>query len=95
MKRGLLLSVAIACLLAAYDKGGVMAEFREIQLPQPKTKGVVSLEEAIAQNIHLEAVALGLASVPIGAFNDAEVDKILGLAKGCHTFYIIPVGHKS
>jgi len=49
----------------------------------------------IAQNIHLEAVALGLASVPIGAFNDAEVDKILGLAKGCHTFYIIPVGHKS
>jgi SagB-type dehydrogenase family enzyme len=47
----------------------------------------------IAQNIHLEAVALGLASVPIGAFNDDEVDKILGLAKGCHVLYIIPVGH--
>jgi len=49
----------------------------------------------IAQNIHLEAVALGLASVPVGAFNDREVDKILGLSKDCHALYIIPVGKAS
>jgi SagB-type dehydrogenase family enzyme len=46
----------------------------------------------IAQNIHLEAVALGLASVPVGAFSDIEVDKILDLPTGCRALYIIPVG---
>ncbi|MCK4239441.1 MAG: SagB/ThcOx family dehydrogenase, partial [Candidatus Lokiarchaeota archaeon] len=32
-----------------------------------------------AQNIELEAVALGLTSVPIGAFHDEEVKKVLDL----------------
>jgi SagB-type dehydrogenase family enzyme len=220
--RKILLFIALSCLLIGYSKGGVMAENKEIQLPQPKTKGKVSLEEAIAkrrsvrsftkkdlsleeisqllwagqgitgrktglslraapsagavypmelyllskdglfhyipegnklevlasqdlrsdlsdaslgqssvkeasvvivicavaekitakygdrgisymnmeaghiaQNIQLEAVALGLASVPVGAFNDAQVDKILDLPKGCHALYIIPVGEAS
>ncbi len=48
----------------------------------------------IAQNIHLQAVALGLGSVPVGAFNDKEVDKILGLPADCNSLYIIPVGYK-
>jgi SagB-type dehydrogenase family enzyme len=47
----------------------------------------------IAQNIHLQAVALGLGSLPVGAFNDKEADKILGLSADCHTLYIIPVGY--
>lgn len=47
----------------------------------------------IAQNIHLQAVALGLGSVPVGAFNDKEVDKILGLPQYCQALYIIPVGY--
>lgn len=47
-----------------------------------------------AQNIHLEAVALGLASVPIGAFNDGEVAKALSLPEDEIPLYIIPVGHK-
>jgi len=34
-----------------------------------------------AQNIHLEVVALGLASVPIGAFEDDRVKKVLKLPK--------------
>ena len=33
----------------------------------------------VAQNIHLEAVALGLGLVPIGAFSDEEVKEILSL----------------
>ncbi len=44
-----------------------------------------------AQNIHLEAVALGLGSVPIGAFDDKKLKEVLGL-KDEEPLYIIPVG---
>jgi SagB-type dehydrogenase family enzyme len=44
-----------------------------------------------AQNIHLEAVALGLGSVPVGAFDDDELSKVLGLEEE-KPLYIIPVG---
>ena len=46
-----------------------------------------------AQNIHLEAVALGLGSVPIGAFNDINVKKLLELPKSIDPLYIIPIGY--
>jgi SagB-type dehydrogenase family enzyme len=45
-----------------------------------------------AQNIHLEAVALGLGSVPVGAFRDNELSKLLKL-KDEEPIYIIPVGY--
>ncbi|MEO0142109.1 MAG: SagB/ThcOx family dehydrogenase [candidate division WOR-3 bacterium] len=45
-----------------------------------------------AQNIHLEAVALGLGSVPVGAFDDEGVKKLLKL-KEEEPIYIIPVGY--
>lgn len=45
-----------------------------------------------AQNIHLEAVALGLGSVPVGAFQDEELSKLLKL-KDEEPLYIIPVGY--
>lgn len=48
----------------------------------------------IAQNIHLQAVSLGLASVPVGAFNDSAVKKVLSLPRDCEPVYIIPVGYK-
>jgi len=47
-----------------------------------------------AENIHLQAVALGLDSVPVGAFSDDEVTKLLGLSKDETPIYIIPVGYK-
>lgn len=47
----------------------------------------------IAQNIHLEAVAMGLGSVPVRAFEDAEVKKLLSLPKDQEAIYIIPVGY--
>jgi len=47
----------------------------------------------IAQNIHLQAVCLGLGSAPIGAFNDTAVQKALYLPKDNIPLYIIPVGH--
>lgn len=46
-----------------------------------------------AENLHLQAVALGLGSVPIGAFYDSEVKKILDLPQDEDPLYIIPVGH--
>ena len=46
-----------------------------------------------AQNIHLQAVALGLGSVPIGAFNDDAAKKCLSLPAACEPLYIIPIGY--
>jgi SagB-type dehydrogenase family enzyme len=46
-----------------------------------------------AQNIHLEAVALGLGSVPIGAFEDKKVKEVLNLPKKIEPLYIIPIGY--
>jgi SagB-type dehydrogenase family enzyme len=47
-----------------------------------------------AQNIELEAVALGLASVPIGAFYDEEVKKVLDIKRNFEPIYIIPIGYQ-
>lgn len=46
-----------------------------------------------AQNLLLEAVALGLASVPVGAFDDAAVRRVLELPPQEEPLYILPVGH--
>lgn len=46
-----------------------------------------------AQNILLQAVSLGLGAVTIGAFDDAGVRRVLGLADGEAPLYLIPVGH--
>ncbi len=45
-----------------------------------------------AQNILLEAVALGLGGVPIGAFSDEAVSKLLDLDKSTIPLYVLPVG---
>ncbi len=45
-----------------------------------------------AQNICLRATALGLGLVTVGAFDDARVAEIVGLAKDEVPLYIIPVG---
>jgi len=44
------------------------------------------------QNIYLQATALGLATVAIGAFNDEEVRGVLRLDKQYAPLYIMPVG---
>lgn len=46
-----------------------------------------------AQNIHLQAVALGLSSVPVGAFYDEEVRDVLSLPEEEVPLYIVPVGY--
>lgn len=45
------------------------------------------------QNIYLEAEALGLGTVAIGAFSDEDVSEALGLPKRLAPLYIMPVGY--
>ena len=47
-----------------------------------------------AENVHLQAVSLGLSSVPVGAFDDGAVSRILGLPNNEKPICIIPVGYK-
>lgn len=44
------------------------------------------------QNIYLQATALGLATVAIGAFHDEPVREVLQLDKRIRPIYIMPVG---
>ena len=47
-----------------------------------------------AENVCLQATAMDLGVVTIGAFNDQEVSKILNLPKDEKPLYIIPVGKR-
>jgi SagB-type dehydrogenase family enzyme len=54
----------------------------------------VKLEAGHAcQNILLQAVALNLGAVPIGAFYDDQVQAVLSLPADHEPLYLIPVGH--
>ncbi len=45
-----------------------------------------------SQNMHLQASALGLATVVVGAFKDDEVEKVLQLDNEVRVLYLMPVG---
>jgi len=47
------------------------------------------------ENIHLQAVALGLATVEVGAFQDEEVREVLGLEERIKPLYVMPVGRST
>ena len=47
-----------------------------------------------AQNLCLQATAMGLGAVTVGAFHDEQVTKLLNLAGDEQPLYIIPVGKK-
>ena len=47
----------------------------------------------VAQNILLEAVALGLGAVPIGAFDDEAVAHVIALPATSSPLYLIAIGH--
>lgn len=46
-----------------------------------------------AENLHLQSVSEGLGSVPVGAFSEDSVKRVLGLPKELVPLYIVPVGH--
>ncbi len=47
----------------------------------------------VAQNILLQATSLGLASVPVGGFEEGSVETLLVLSPGETVRYLLPVGH--
>jgi SagB-type dehydrogenase family enzyme len=46
----------------------------------------------VGENIHLQAVALSLATVEVGAFDDEAVRKVLGVEEQIKPLYIMPIG---
>jgi SagB-type dehydrogenase family enzyme len=46
----------------------------------------------VGQNIQLQAAALGLATVEVGAFDDEEVRAVVGVDEQTSPLYIMPVG---
>lgn len=61
---------------------------------QTRSERYVALEAGhAAQNVLLQAVALSLGAVPVGAFDDARVQGVLGLPADHQPLYLIPVGH--
>jgi len=46
-----------------------------------------------AQNVHLQAEALGLGSVAVGAFDDSAVSDVLSLPKNLEPVYMVAVGY--
>jgi SagB-type dehydrogenase family enzyme len=45
-----------------------------------------------AQNVYLQAMTLGLATVAVGAFDDARVQRAIDAAENEYPLYIMPVG---
>jgi SagB-type dehydrogenase family enzyme len=76
---------AVLALAGVYERTSV--RYRE------RGRQYVHMEVGIAsQNVHLQAVALGLGTVFIGAFDDAEVQSLLGLAADERPLCLMPVG---
>jgi len=77
---------AIFVVTAVYER--TQAKYGE------RAERYVKLEAGhAAQNILLQAVALQLGAVPIGAFYDDQVQAALGLPLDHQALYLIPAGH--
>lgn len=70
----------------------VAADYDKIMAKYKRRGSRYAILEAghVGQNIALQAVALGLGTVMIGAFRDGAVKKVLGIPED--PLYIIPVG---
>ncbi|HSW44845.1 MAG TPA: SagB/ThcOx family dehydrogenase [Phycisphaerae bacterium] len=47
----------------------------------------------VAQNVLLQATALNLGGVPVGAFEDDKAAAAIRLPKGWQVLYLLPIGH--
>jgi SagB-type dehydrogenase family enzyme len=61
-----------------------------------RAKMYVDIEAGcVCENVLLEAVALGLAGVPVGAFRDADVKAAAGLPEAETPILLIPLGYRA
>lgn len=78
---------AVFVITAVYER--TIHRYGEARSPQ-----YVHLEAGhAAQNLLLQAVALDLGGVPIGAFYDSQLQQALSLPADHQPLYLIPVGH--
>ena len=76
---------ATIVLAAVYER--VARKYRQ------RAERYVHMEAGHAgQNVHLQAVALDLGTVVVGAFDDAEVKHVLSLAANEEPLYLMPLG---
>ena len=47
-----------------------------------------------AQNVYLQAHALGLGTCAVGAFNDQQVHQVVGMSRAEDALYIMPIGKR-
>jgi SagB-type dehydrogenase family enzyme len=77
---------AVFVIAAVYERTA-------IKYGSERTPRYVHLEAGhAAQNLLLQAAALGLGAVPIGAFDDAGIQRAMGLPAEVEPLYLIPVG---
>lgn len=75
-------------IVLACDHGRIAEKYGEDRAPR-----YAFLEAGhAAQNVLLQAVALGLGAVPVGAFDDADVSRVLRLDAGAAPLYLIAAG---
>jgi SagB-type dehydrogenase family enzyme len=78
---------AVFIIAAVYER-------TEKKYGKERTPRYVHLEAGhAAQNLLLQATALELGAVPVGAFSDGDVKKALSLPDDQQPLYLIPVGH--
>ena len=72
------------------------AEYRRITVKYGERGIRYAIMEAghIAQNLFLQAEALGLGAGIVGAFHDEKVAKIMGIPKNHNPLLIMPIGYK-
>ncbi|MBU0686313.1 MAG: SagB/ThcOx family dehydrogenase [Candidatus Margulisbacteria bacterium] len=73
----------------------IAADFQKVrQKYGGRTERYVHIETGhAAENLLLQATAMGLGAVPVGAFWDDVVKKVINLPEDLHPIYIIPVGY--
>lgn len=76
---------AVIVIAAVYERTTVKYGARGMQYVHMETGHA-------AQNVSLQAVPLNLGTVIVGAFQDAEVRKVLKMPAGEQPLYIMPVG---
>lgn len=99
--RDLRAELSEAALDQSWMKGGavilVFSAVAERTTGRYGQRGIPYIHEEVghaAQNVYLEAAALGLGTVAVGAFDDKKMHQVMKLKDGEQVLYLMPVGRK-